>query len=207
MSWWQPTSQVNMMAGDHGSHSHKEDGRHIRFECPQTITETEISFWRNCYHWLYRNLSKIQKPVCDDRIHYMYNVFFYSLRRTSHIQHVFFFIPWDRCHVTLENKWKWPQEVDCETGGFATSEVKIATGHHNSTGTTGDHFLHNIDGLMQERRNSTANAVELRLSCINPSIWTRHDMDTLSAFLALCEGNPPVADEFTTYTEHQCFCC
>ena len=26
-----------------------------------------------------------------------------------------------------------------------------------------------IDGLMQERRNSIANALELRLSCINPS--------------------------------------
>ena len=28
-----------------------------------------------------------------------------------------------------------------------------------------------IDGLVQERRNSIANAVELRLSCINPSIY------------------------------------
>ena len=28
-----------------------------------------------------------------------------------------------------------------------------------------------IDGLMQERYNSIANALELRLSCINQSIW------------------------------------
>ena len=28
-----------------------------------------------------------------------------------------------------------------------------------------------IDGLVQERRNSIANALELRLSRINPSIW------------------------------------
>ena len=28
-----------------------------------------------------------------------------------------------------------------------------------------------IDGLMQERCNSIANALELRLSCTNPSIW------------------------------------
>ena len=28
-----------------------------------------------------------------------------------------------------------------------------------------------IDGLMQERRNSSALAMELRLSCINPSRW------------------------------------
>ena len=29
---------------------------------------------------------------------------------------------------------------------------------------------YNIDGLVQERRNSIANALELRLSCTNPSI-------------------------------------
>ena len=29
----------------------------------------------------------------------------------------------------------------------------------------------NIDGLMHERRNSSALAMELRLSCTNPSIW------------------------------------
>ena len=28
---------------------------------------------------------------------------------------------------------------------------------------------HDIDGLVQEGRNSTANALELRLSCTNPS--------------------------------------
>ena len=28
-----------------------------------------------------------------------------------------------------------------------------------------------IDGLVQERRNSIANALELRLSCTNTSIW------------------------------------
>ena len=31
-----------------------------------------------------------------------------------------------------------------------------------------------IDGLVQERRNSSALAMELRLSCINPSKWTTH---------------------------------
>ena len=29
-----------------------------------------------------------------------------------------------------------------------------------------------VNGLMQERRNSTANALELRLSCISPSMWS-----------------------------------
>ena len=28
-----------------------------------------------------------------------------------------------------------------------------------------------IDGLVQERCNSIANALEVRLSCTNPSIW------------------------------------
>ena len=32
------------------------------------------------------------------------------------------------------------------------------------------HYIFYIDGLMQERRNSIANGVELRLSCTNPSI-------------------------------------
>ena len=30
-----------------------------------------------------------------------------------------------------------------------------------------------IDGLIQERRNSIANTLELRLSCPNPSIWDK----------------------------------
>ena len=34
------------------------------------------------------------------------------------------------------------------------------------------YVLDYIDGLVQERRNSSALAMELRLSCTNPSIWT-----------------------------------
>ena len=37
-----------------------------------------------------------------------------------------------------------------------------------------------MDGLMQERRNSIANALELRLSCTNPSIFTLNDSFFLS---------------------------
>ena len=33
---------------------------------------------------------------------------------------------------------------------------------------------HHIDGLVQERRNSIANAPELRLSCNNPSMYTHY---------------------------------
>ena len=32
-------------------------------------------------------------------------------------------------------------------------------------------FMEYIDGLVKERCNSSANALELRLSCTNPSIW------------------------------------
>ena len=35
---------------------------------------------------------------------------------------------------------------------------------------------HDIDGLVQERRHSSALAVELRLSCSNPSIWTLNSL-------------------------------
>ena len=35
-----------------------------------------------------------------------------------------------------------------------------------------DTYLH-IDGLVQERRNSIANALELRLYCTNPSLWSQ----------------------------------
>ena len=42
-----------------------------------------------------------------------------------------------------------------------------------------------IDGLVQERRNSIANAVELRLSCINPLKWVAENY----VFLALTHWN------------------
>ena len=38
-----------------------------------------------------------------------------------------------------------------------------------------------FDGLVQERRHTIANALELRLSCINPSIWaTTVELDLLA---------------------------
>ena len=37
-----------------------------------------------------------------------------------------------------------------------------------------------INGLVQERRNSIANALELRLSCTNPSIWYGWSFTTLN---------------------------
>ena len=57
--------------------------------------------------------------------------------------------------------------------------------------------MQDVDGLVQERRNSSALAMELRFPCINPSIWCiytwwRHQMETFSALLAICAGNSPV---------------
>ena len=49
---------------------------------------------------------------------------------------------------------------------------------------------------MQERRNSSALIVELRLSCTNSSILWRHVTGALSELLTFCEGNPPVSDVF-----------
>ena len=40
----------------------------------------------------------------------------------------------------------------------------------NANGIVGDFGYHDIDGLVQERRNSSALAMELRLSCTNPVI-------------------------------------
>ena len=45
-----------------------------------------------------------------------------------------------------------------------------------------------IDGLVQERRNSSANALELRLSYTNPSIWTQSGTHYDPSF-SLCIAN------------------
>ena len=40
-----------------------------------------------------------------------------------------------------------------------------------------------IDGLVQERRNSIANALVLRLSCTNPNTVRKYDLESI-----LCVG-------------------
>ena len=48
-----------------------------------------------------------------------------------------------------------------------------------------------LDGLMQERRNSSALAMELRLSCFNPSIWdTRANTHLIALCITLCVLGP-----------------
>ena len=41
-------------------------------------------------------------------------------------------------------------------------------------------YWHQFDGLMQKRRNSIANALELRLFCIKPSIWWHRSGSTFA---------------------------
>ena len=53
-------------------------------------------------------------------------------------------------------------------------------------------FRQQIDGLMQKRHNSIANALELCLFCIKPSKIEHQSFTSL----ALCEGNPPVTGGF-----------
>ena len=55
----------------------------------------------------------------------------------------------------------------------------------------GEHLtIIDIDGLLQERRNSSALAMELRLSCTNPSICSSFiDMERLSLWQPNHQGN------------------
>ena len=47
--------------------------------------------------------------------------------------------------------------------------------HRNKPNIT--YLLWHFEGLVQERRNSIANALELRLSCTNPLIWQQNCLD------------------------------
>ena len=66
--------------------------------------------------------------------------------------------------------------------GLAPTWCQAICNHRNAGHTYLDHpdvmkrahtslWDHDIDGLVHERRNYIANALELRLSCTNPSIW------------------------------------
>ena len=57
--------------------------------------------------------------------------------------------------------------VDCESWNTSRLKGKLTAG----TKLNGFFLFISADGLGQERRNSIANAVELRLSCTNPSMW------------------------------------
>ena len=58
-----------------------------------------------------------------------------------------------------------------------------------------------IDGLMQEKCNSSALAVELRLSCTNPSIWTQTEF--LLSIIALALIDDKLSLVWVLYMEWQ----
>ena len=52
--------------------------------------------------------------------------------------------------------------------------IYVSVGVHNPQAADLYHVLQHVYGLMQERRNSIANALELRLSCTNPSMCSHY---------------------------------
>ena len=50
-------------------------------------------------------------------------------------------------------------------------------------------YIDNLDGLVQERRNSSALAMELCLSCTNPSIWDRFLFTLAVNFMNMCHNS------------------
>ena len=62
-----------------------------------------------------------------------------------------------------------------------------------------------FDGLVQERRNSIANALELRLSCINPAICTKDSQVTVLVaawiYHQMSPDTPHISPRITTGTE------
>ena len=60
--------------------------------------------------------------------------------------------------------------------------------------TVWNHWL-DIDGLVQERRNSSALAMELHLSCINPSIYDLYSLANKICLFCLAIVISPVPDD------------
>ena len=65
---------------------------------------------------------------------------------------------WRHCNGVIQTK-------------LTTTKLCVYTVHTKHTYNSRYGMHQYIDGLAQERRNSSALAMELRLSCINPSIW------------------------------------
>ena len=84
--------------------------------------------------------------------------------------------------LPLGNQWRYNESHLWEMGGHRT-RIKLASHQVKK-----DH----LDGLVQERCNSIANAVELRLSCTNPFIWYDYSFLTFlgSAVCAATDLHP-----------------
>ena len=85
------------------------------------------------------------------------------------------------CFMSYENHEPWPQLPHW------IAQTQLILYHDNRTLHHCDNSLFrrilHIDGLMHERRNSIAKTLELRLSCINPSIFASKRRSDTWAFL------------------------
>ena len=59
-------------------------------------------------------------------------------------------------------------------GGISHAPFRVNNSRFTCDATKQQNLIvrYKIDGFMQEKRTSIANALELRLSCINPSKWS-----------------------------------
>ena len=69
-----------------------------------------------------------------------------------------------------------PQGHSCTSWSAGNIHIEKIISNYKSIITSNSY----IDGLVQERRNSIANALELRLSCTNPSIYAISNITTLA---------------------------
>ena len=61
---------------------------------------------------------------------------------------------------------------DCPSASEVTlTDMNKTELYQTTSNTMNGTYVHNFDGLVQERSNSIANVLELRLSCTNPSIF------------------------------------
>ena len=75
------------------------------------------------------------------------------------------FFYWVSCQISQHFKLLIPEYNRQKVNGMV-ADIQVSCIAKSSVLTVKE-----IDGLAQERRNSIANALELRLSCTNPSKW------------------------------------
>ena len=86
--------------------------------------------------------------------------------------------PWKKNEIYMENHWKLG-EAGNKIAGLIEKLKKfpmVCLLPNSGQGTC--HINGHIDGLVQKRRNSIANALELRLSCINPTTYSSGQNET-----------------------------
>ena len=121
----------------------------IRSLVHYSLKSEMLSFWWNFHHWLHWKLSEWQLRVHPVMI---------ILSKWRHSS--FNFVD---CLYMYCIKYSHKFFACCSVDGDITSTYSFLCGLSLCQW--------HIDGWMQERRNSIANTLELRLSCINPLIY------------------------------------